>query len=540
MLKTIAAGVVVLSQACAVLAGEPDTQKMREAIRLPRPIFGAGFRFDPDSGQLLPVGIEEPDLGPEIAELRKGLKGDISDAPRYFALGELYQRQGDWDKCKSAYERASELYSQQIKAKPEDGRARYNLACALAQTGNVEEAEPHLRKAIELNDRDWESWLELGAVLYRRGSVQMLGGPNAIEEKTRGKSGTEVEILAQLASTRQIGSEDAKRATKILDEAHACMDRAVRAAPDEPKTYTSRAASRVLRNDFQPILDGVNGFHVNRPIQLVYQAVVEDFQEASKRCPGDYRLIAGTIIWETTCYGSALKTPADLAKMPLIEHFTEQEQRSLTGALKRLENCTRCNDEKAAAAAFEALAWLDFMLRTDEKTAVERFKRALELDPTRAVAWSGLFALYIRTERYKEAIELGKSGLMNLDTAQRRLLLAKAYDYLNEFDQAEEHVRVALKQAPKNYLANLNMAAVLLKRAKDKESLAEVKKYLDRGGELMPSTAQAFEERDYKFLRGLYLAISGEHEGARALFQEVLKTDGEDQEAKDALRALAE
>src|SRR5262249_35756929 len=168
---------------------------------------------------------------------------------------------------------------------------------------------------------------------------------------------------------------------KILGEAHACMDRAVRAAPEQPKTYTTRAASRIVRDQYQRIIDGVEGFRVDRPIQSVYQAVVEDFQEASKRSPRDYHLIAGTIIWEITCYTSALKTPADLAQKTLLEHFTKEEQRSLTAALKRLENCTQCTDKKVAAGALQALAYLDFTLRMEEKATTERFERALELDP---------------------------------------------------------------------------------------------------------------------------------------------------------------
>jgi tetratricopeptide (TPR) repeat protein len=161
-------------------------------------------------------------------------------------------------------------------------------------------------------------------------------------------------------------------------------------------------------------------------------------------------------------------------------------------------------------------------------------RRAIELDPSRGGAREILLATLAMKDRDAEVLKAAQEYVRYSDTVKTRYLLAKAYENLHQYDRAEEQVRLALKQAPDDARLNLALAALLLKRG----ALAEAGKLLDRAAELTGKKDGEKHRTDYLAIRGVYLALSGDRQGAFRVLSEALEADKLHQQARAALEAM--
>jgi len=89
---------------------------------------------------------------------------DRGNAPAYYVIGCLQMNRGEDDLAEDSFRRSIEL-----GASP---HALNNLAWLLQERNEYEEAERHVRAALELNDNLYQAWDTLGLVLMRRGQLE--------------------------------------------------------------------------------------------------------------------------------------------------------------------------------------------------------------------------------------------------------------------------------------------------------------------------------------------------------------------------------
>src|SRR5579872_3104070 len=111
--------------ALAILSGSTAAQdvnlaRLREAARMPSVYVGFGLRINSVRGLSRVLVDDRPDLRSQIAALRKQLRGDATDADRYFRLRQLHERLEDDKGVEDAARRAVELYRRRLKATPKD------------------------------------------------------------------------------------------------------------------------------------------------------------------------------------------------------------------------------------------------------------------------------------------------------------------------------------------------------------------------------------------------------------------------------------
>jgi hypothetical protein len=129
----------------------------------------------------------------------------------------------------------------------------------------------------------------------------------------------------------------------------------------------------------------------------------------------------------------------------------------------------------------------------------------------------------------EELVEVCSARFEALPSARSGALLAKAYDRAADATRAELAALTALAAHPNDFLLNLSLAALVLKREGGEsiwrvdELLRKAEKQLSRGG-----TAQ--NRLDLALTKSVYLALTGKAEEARALLQPHLAASSEAQE----------
>src|SRR5439155_16909989 len=122
-----------------------------------------------------------------------------------------------------------------------------------------------------------------------------------------------------------------------------------------------------------------------------------------------------------------------------------RSQCSIREAVARLENCGQNPDSRVAAGSLECLSVLQAFVIGDRSGAEKNARRAVALDPSRENAWDMLIGFLAKPETYEDLRTLCEQRLRQKETTRNRILLAKAYERLNQLDRAEQNVQAALR-----------------------------------------------------------------------------------------------
>lgn len=129
------------------------------------------------------------------------------------------------------------------------------------------------------------------------------------------------------------------------------------------------------------------------------------------------------------------------------------------------------------------------LLVSNQSTDAEReFLRAVELDPTGERGWNSLFTHYVRTgDKAKARETLGQmTTQMKLADKDRNFVLAQAYEYLGDIEEAAKFYEKAVTELPDNVAAQLRFAAFYLHRDPPR-----TEGFLRRARELDPANVPA-------------------------------------------------
>ncbi len=173
------------------------------------------------------------------------------------------------------------------------------------------------------------------------------------------------------------------------------------------------------------------------------------------------------------------------------------------------------------------------------RKAREHFERAVQLDPDNIEAVNDLFEYYLEAPGFlgggleRAAALLERIG--RLDPAERHYAEARLAEKRREFARAEQHLRLALEQAPRQLGRVIDLARFLAKQRRFEESEA----LLAQAEKIAPGSARLKFER-----AAMYIQAGRNLDEARRLLREYLASpltpdDPPRREAERLLRQLS-
>ena len=139
------------------------------------------------------------------------------------------------------------------------------------------------------------------------------------------------------------------------------------------------------------------------------------------------------------------------------------------------------------------------------------FKRAIELNPSYAPAYSQYGNLLALTGRYVEALENDKRGY-ELDP-QHWVAYGSALAYIGNNDEAIAYIEEHLRSDPENAGGRVYLGAALYRSGRTEEAISELKK----------AVALSKDDPSDKAFLAIFLALSGQNESATFLLDELLE-----------------
>jgi tetratricopeptide (TPR) repeat protein len=510
---------------------ELGKDKLRRLVKLPGISFQPEWTFDPENGFTLGAR----DQNAQIKTLRQELRDAPNDADGWLHLGDLYAETGDSANAMGARAKSVLLFRKRLDMQAEDAALLTSFGEALGDMGKRDEAESVLRRAVRAKGSDWKSLVALGRLLDAEARRDISENAQPPDLRASNRAGNE-------SSDR--GADYIAIARKRLDEASDCFDRAVRISPSESDVYRRRGLHRTLRTHLLNEIREASGDHKSDVEVLSDYFSAEslaDLKRASQLSPKDYELIGNTTLFEI--YGvnaragnKSVSDGFDWTALP------DSSQASIRSALTRLQDLADEPDPNEAAGALEALAILQGPVLHKTSSRIVNLRRAIALDPSREQLWEMMAGTLARSERYDELLSVCEAHLKEKDSARSHMLLAKAYERLHEWDNAEEQIAEAIKLTPNDFTANLALGAVLLKRSEDPDVLSDANSWLARAEQILAGLPPQQKSRqliiDFTLTRSISLALADDVESARHWAQTVIDSDKENEVAKEILAAM--
>ncbi|HZZ76922.1 MAG TPA: hypothetical protein VFE62_00300, partial [Gemmataceae bacterium] len=216
--------------------------------------------------------------------------------------------------------------------------------------------------------------------------------------------------------------------------------------------------------------------------------------------------------------------------------------------MDKLDPLTRHPDKRVVAEAcyFEALLLsLKAAMTKDKKTSQPNLarietllRRSVELQPGNQSAWDILMAAVSAQEKKdKELIELCEARLRARDDARNRFFVAKVFEEMNRYADAEKHLRAGIKCNESSTFNHVGLAAVLL-RSNDPKRRPEALEHLEKAEELLAKNEYAALSDDVSVLRAVNTALTGDPALARVMLESVLGRDEKHDMAGKMLKVL--
>jgi len=128
---------------------------------------------------------------------------------------------------------------------------------------------------------------------------------------------------------------------------------------------------------------------------------------------------------------------------------------------------------------YTAESWKSALWETNPYKSIDLYTELLEKYPDSTAIYNNRGLRFLKTKQYEKAVDDFKKGL-ELDEYDVNLLrhLAKAYAYMEDFNNAFEQVDKAIFTNEKDYSSKLLKAEILMRQSKMTSALEEIEQLL--------------------------------------------------------------
>jgi len=292
---------------------------------------------------------------------------------------------GKLPEAEQSLRRAAELKKKQLKT--DWSLAEASLGFLLVRANRDREAEPHLRRAVALDQQDSFSWLTLASLRLRAGAkdeaLKLAHRATALKE-------TPASAWASRAGIERMAGERTAAMVSI--------EQAFKINESEPAAFEERAELRADEGNYAGAVADIQAALRARPDSTALQSRLADLQR-----------LAGS--------GKETHSPAlQLNQQQIIS--TEQPQAAAPGEMPCDQIAANSEQTEKALPALECIlmreprnaaahARLGEIHRTTApERALEYYRRAVEIQPDNANFATGLAAALVQARRFAEAVTL--------------------------------------------------------------------------------------------------------------------------------------
>jgi tetratricopeptide (TPR) repeat protein len=488
-------------------------RELQRLARLPKVEFPKPLEFDRVFGF---VPFADPSTASiEASRILKTTKGLPDQARLYLEAARIYDREGDSGAALGHYSRAIDLFRRRVEIAPREVSSLAGLGEALAMVGRFAEAQSALDKTDELGTPTLELLLARARFYRERAWFSAAG------EVHRYSSAPFLSQLVSMAveSPAPNRIEESRKYLRLAE-------RALEQAFELPGKKEERLLERAAFRSFRPALE------------LAFTQIQnEDIRPRAL----EMALYGSEALKDLSDAAELSDDPSVIAASALAANFAAEKNgdggRSAEGYVRRmaarLQEIAEDGSEQSAVAA-EYLGGLQFHVLKDRSGARRTLQQAVAAEPGRHRAWEMLVlaAAYEGADRFVEAAEARVAALPH---PRSSVLLVKSYDMEGDQTRAEWTALNAVLSYPNDLLANLTLAAVLLKDENADDYLWRIDEALNKAEKALGTSRNYQNRLDFLLLKGIYLGLSDRGEQAKALLQSAKPSSPELQEV---LRAL--
>jgi protein O-GlcNAc transferase len=341
---------------------------------------------------------------------------------------------------------------------PNDASIQYNLAKALADSGNDKDALTHHKKAVTLAPNNPEAWLNYGKTAFNLGRYQdalvwygnALGLKPDYAEAALNKGATLKELkqyeeaiafaeqalainpnLAEALANKGVALKELKR----FDEAIAHYDKALSLKPDYHEAWTNKGATLHELKRFDEAIA-----HYDKALSLKH-----DYVEAWTN--------KGATLHELKRFDEAIAHYDKALTLKPGDHEAWTNKGATLHQLKRFDEAIAHYEKALSLKPDNHEAWankgatLYELKRFDE--AIAHCEKVLSLKPDDHEAWTNKGATLHELKRFDEAItHYDKALSLKLDYAEAWSNKGATLHQLKRFDEAIAHYEKALSLKP--------------------------------------------------------------------------------------------
>ena len=436
-----------------------DRERLRKAAQLPS-VGPRGWYYGMTCDGRLFQGGEDP-VAADAAELRSRLADDETDPRAWLHLAAAYQRENDAPREKEALGQAKTLAARASEERPGDGQAIAEAAFCLAAMGDDGRADELAAAAASKDAGAWAAAAVRGDLFVLRAVAKAAGRRFATLD----------------SAYAWIGNDDARTDAmdaKALAAASASYDEAASLA--ERAKLTGRAASSVF-------------VRRSRLLGLLSAAAPdsepdEDAARRDARAASDWRRAlerqadepdAVTMLALDDAMG-ARDEETGVRSVQSFEQLPDAAREKIRAHVTKLAVIAAGTDAARAARALQGGAALHWFVRRDAAATESALKRSLVLDGGLRQSWNAYVLILVAASRFSDLANLCAAWVETEDGARQRMMLAKALWASGDAVRAEEHWRAALALEPKSPDANLGVAVLVLRRAKEAAEIEEAQR----------------------------------------------------------------
>jgi tetratricopeptide (TPR) repeat protein len=524
---------IIVCSISAFAIPRPDTKEQLKALaHLPKIEFGSPLTFSVEAGF---VAFPDPGVVQEkLSELRKENKKDGAQGLLFLKMARLQEQVNNRGEALALYYRASELLRKKIEMEPENFPALCGLGETLTALGKFSEAEHHIEKALALDSKKAAGWAAL-ANLEKIRAYRAL-----VTDELFYANSSFLELLSDLLRQKS-DTQQIEQTQKYLRRASAHFDKTIELEPAKAEWRIRRAAFTGLKAALERaifILRGGEAGPRDFNDTIFNEDAFRDLLAASDLGPDPELLAACSIfpLLSTSVRGSA--SGPRLFKDKMWDFLSEDTRMRLRSDMSALTRLAESSEIRVAATAFEALGSIQYLALQDGSASESSFRQAIAVNPKQERSWDMLMLLLSNRGRVSELLDLCENRAEANPSPRNLVLFAKAAEKGGDLAKAEGAVMLALGANQNDFLANLAMANVLLKRTDADQFLDRIQDALtkaDRNLGAHPTYQNMF---DLAFTKSIYYAVNDEPDRARRMLKEWLPRARENSEITEALLVL--
>jgi tetratricopeptide (TPR) repeat protein len=515
-MRSLAATVLLVLSVAVAHAQEVDHARLRSTVSFPTTFFGTGVEFTDRHGWVLKD--RDGNLATQLARWSRKQDTPEAEARRLLRLSLVLTEAKAHFLAHLVCGEADRVCSAALATDADNPNLLVLQGQARIWAGHPTEGIDLLRHACQKHPKSALAWVTLGRCLAHDAPRLMLTAD--------GDQQGDLENLQKLVMEKRVPRANADKTREQLAEALVCADHAVALAPQDPEAWFGRAGIRGASSAIRTLADLARGEPVGPFTQWLTPELLDDLKAGAKADPSNAVAVAGAAYFDWMLFNIDPNRPGPRTTgAEAVKAMPAASQEFLRFAREELHKVTASKNTRAAAEAHELLAFLDLMIYANLQDIEQHCRKAIELDPTRGPAWSMLAGALQAQGRLDEAIEAGRRRLLHDDSAEGHYNMAFLVCQLDDWAQAEDQVRAALKLDPKFAPAMMGLAACLLHRSDAPAVLAEVTELLKEVGR-QPSEACKPELRASGMqLFGLRLALDGHADEGHKYLEAAWKAD---------------